>query len=260
LIKETPNTSYEKLASIINTLDDSNTLRLFDQAVVGFESGKETIEMLKMTPRKYYRSLKKLNNSGLILFFENKYKLSELGEFMHQILFNEIATYLFGDQTLLEPLKKMGTKTEIRIINNYCDLTSLIATSIEKSKSEILLATRYLDMVVVQSIVFALQRNVKIKTITNEKIDFSAFIKLIGFFLKNIRPNPLKFVAGRDNYRVGSIPFSFIIVDDEVTIFEIPDKEFQLAFVSSDKEVAKGLTNLFWETWKESKTLRIPNL
>ena len=260
MAKETLSVSYEKLASIIDALGDSNTLRIFDQAALGFESGKETIKNLKMTPRKYYRSLRKLNDSGLILFFENKYKLSEQGEFMHQILFNETATYLFGDQTLLEPLKKVGTKTEIRIINNYCDLTSLIATSIEKSKSEILLATRYLDMLVVQSIVLALQRNVKIKTITNEKIDFSAFIKLIGIILKNIRPNPLRFVAGRDNYRVGNIPFSFIIVDDEITIFEIPDKEFQLAFVSSNKEVAKSLTNLFWETWKESKTLRIPNL
>ena len=260
MIKETTDANYAKLASIINTIGDSNTLKIFDQATAGFESGKETIKKLKMTPRKYYRSLRKLNDSGLILFFENKYKLSVFGEFIHKILFNDVATCLFEDQTLLEPLKKVGTKTEIRIINNYCDLTGIIATSIEKSNSEILLATRYLDMVVVQSIVLALQRNVKIKTITNEKIDFSAFIKLIGIFLKNIRPNPLKFVAGRDNYRVGNIPFSFIIVDDEITIFEIPDKEFQLAFVSSDKEVAKNLSNLFWETWKESKTLRIPSL
>ena len=260
MIKEASQVSYEKLASIIDTLGDPNTLRVLDQAAEGFESGKKTIKKLKMTPRKYYRSLRKLCDSGLILFFENKYKLSELGEFMHKILLNDASTFLFGEQTLLEPLKKMGTKTEIRIINNYYDLTKLIAASIDESNSEILLATRYMDMVVVQSILFALQRNVKIKTITNEKIDFSAFIKLIGGFLKNIRPNALKFVAGRENYRVGDVPLSLIIIDSEVTIFEIPDKEFQLAFVSTNREVAKSLSHLFWETWKESKMLRIPSL
>jgi hypothetical protein len=67
-------------------------------------------------------------------------------------------------------------------------------------------------------------------------------------------------VVGQDNYRVGDIPFSFIIVDDEITIFEIPDKEFQIAFVSTDKQVSKSLSHLFWETWKESKILRIPSL
>ena len=122
------------------------------------------------------------------------------------------------------------------------------------------MATRYIDMVVIQSIIFALQRDVRIKTITNERADFPSFIKLIGSFLKNIRPNALKLVAGRDNYRIGTVPLSFIIVDNELTIFEIPDKEFQLAFVSTDKEVCKSISHLFWETWKISKPLRIPSL
>ena len=260
MIKENSAVRYEKLASMIATLGDPNTLRILDQASAGFESKKDTIKQLDITPRKYYRSLRKLYDSGLIISSENKYKLSSLGEFMHKIILSDASTYLFEDQKILEPLKKFGTKIEIRIVKNYRDLTSLLAASIEKSNSEILLATRYIDMIVVQSIIYALQRNVKVKTITNEKVDFSSFIKLVGSFLKNIRPNALKLVAGQDNYRVGNIPFSFIIVDEEITIFEIPDKEFQLAFVSTDKEVAKSLSHLFWETWKESKTLRIPSL
>ena len=179
---------------------------------------------------------------------------------MHKIIIDDTSTYIFEDKKLLEPLKKVGTKIEIRIINNYREITSLLASSIEKSNSEILLATRYIDMVVIQSIIFALQRNVKVKTITNEKVDFSTFIKLIGSFLRNIRPNPLKLVTGGENYRIGNVAFSFIVIDGELAIFEIPDKEFQLAFVSTDKEVVKSISHLFWETWKESKTLRIPTL
>lgn len=260
MINETTDARYEKLASLIDILGDPTTLKILDQASPGFESKKETIKQLKMTPRKYFRSLRKLYDSGLIISFENKYKLSSLGEFMHKIIFNDTSTYLFEDQKLLETIKKVGTKIEIRIINNYRDLTSLLSASIEKSNSEILLATRYIDMIVVQSIIFALQRNVKVNTITNEKVDFSLFIKLVAGFLKNIRPNALKLVVGQDNYRMDDVPFSFIIVDDEITIFEIPDKEFQLAFVSTDKEVAKSLSHLFWETWKDSRILRIPSL
>lgn len=260
MIKENSDVRYEKLASLVATLGDTNTLRILDQALAGFESKKETIKQFDMTPRKYYRSLRKLYDAGLIISFENKYRLSSLGEFMHKIIFNDAATYLFEDQKLLEPLKKVGIKTDIRIVKDYKNLTSLLAASIEKSNSEILLATRYIDMIVVQSIIFALQRSVKVKTITNEKTNFSSFIKLVGSFLKNIRPNALKLVAERDNYRIGDVPLSFIIVDGEIAIFEIPDKEFQLAFISTDKEVAKSLSHLFWETWKESRVLRIPNL
>ena len=51
LINETADVKYEKLAYLIATLGDSNTLRIFDQASVGFESKKEFIKQLDMTPR-----------------------------------------------------------------------------------------------------------------------------------------------------------------------------------------------------------------
>ncbi len=222
----------------------------------GSKVGKPLIRKLKLTPRKYYRSLRKLNDAGLVVSFENRYKLTPLGEFLHKLLFNDAQAYLFADQSLLEPLKNASSRTELRIVDDYKDLVSLLVAAIEKSKSEILLATRYLDMVVVQSIIFALQRDIKIKTITSEKVDFSSFIKLLGRFVRNIRPTALKFiVGGENNYRTGDVPLSFMLIDDEITIFEIPDKEFRLAFVTTDKEIGKILSRLFWDIWKQSKAL-----
>jgi len=260
LSTESPRSRYEKLASIINVLGDPDTLRLLDEAAAGFESGKVTVRKLKLAPRKYYRSLRKLNDVGLVVSFENRYKLTSLGEFLHKLLFNDASAYLLADQSLLEPLKNAGSRTELRIIDDYRDLISLLVATIEKSKSEILLATRYLDMTVVQSIVFALQRDIKIKTMTNERVDFSGFIKLLSRFMSNIRPNVLKFViGGENNFRSGDVPLSFLIVDGEITVFEIPDKEFRLAFVSTDKEVVKILSRLFWEIWKQSRALHMPS-
>jgi sugar-specific transcriptional regulator TrmB len=197
----------------------------------------------------------------LIEDFENRYKLTHLGEFIHKLLFNDASTYLLADQSLIEPLKKAGSTTELTIIENYKDLISLLTTVIEKSKSEILLATKYLDMVVVQSIVYALQRDIKIKTITSEKVDFSGFIKLLGGFVRSFRPSTLKFfVGGENNYRSGDVPLSFMIVDNEIAVFEIPDKDFRLAFVSTDKEVVKILCRLFRDLWNQARTLHMSNL
>jgi sugar-specific transcriptional regulator TrmB len=261
LSTRSPRSRYEKLASIINVLGDPDTLRILDEAGAGFESGKATIRELNLTPRKYYRSLRKLNEMGLVASFENRYKLTSLGEFMHKLLLNHASAYLLADQSLLKPLEKVGSKSELRVIDSYKDLISLLVTVIEKSKSEILLATRYVDMVVVQSIVFALQRDIKAKTITSESVDFSSFIKLLGSFMRNIRPDTLKFVlGGENNYRSGDVPLSFMIVDGEITVFEIPDREFRVAFVSTDKEIEKILSRLFWEIWKQSKALHMPSL
>jgi hypothetical protein len=157
-----------------------------------------------------------------------------------------------------EPLKGIGSKTELRIIDDYKDLITALVATIEKSKSEILLATKYLDITVVQSIIFALQRNITIKTITSEKVDFSGFVKLLGSFVRNLRPNALKFVVGgENNYRSGNLQLSFMIVDNEISVFEIPDDKFRLAFVSTDKEVVKSLYSLFWEIWNQSRKLHM---
>jgi hypothetical protein len=250
---------YEKLASIINVLGDPDALRILDKAAKGFESGKASIREFKLSPRKYYRKLGRLQDKGLVVHFENRYMLTSLGEFLHKLLFKDALAHLLANQSLLEPHQKIGSNIELRIVDNYRDLIRVLVAIIEKSQSEILLATKYLDITVVQSIIFALQRDVKIKTITSEKVDFSGFINLLSTFARSFRPNALKFVVGgENNYRSGDVPLSFIIVDDEIAVFEIPDKEFRFAFVSTDKEVVKILSRLFREIWNQSRKLRIP--
>jgi predicted transcriptional regulator len=261
LSSESTRPNYEKLASILDVLGDTDILKILDKAAMGFKSGKVAIKELKLTPRKYYRNLKKLNVLGIIVSSGNKYKLTPLGEFLHKILFNDVSAFLLADQNLLEHFKEIGSRSELTIIDDYKNLISILVTAIEKSKSEILLATRYLDLTVVQSLVFALQRNVKLKSITSEKVDFSGFIKIVGGFIRNIRPNLLKFfLNGESNYRSGDFPLSFIVIDDEITIFEIPNREFRIAFVSTDKKVVKVLSSLFWEIWNRSQKLHMPNL
>ena len=256
---QSPISQYEKLACIINALSDPEALKIFDNAATEFESGKATIKKLRTTPRKYYRNLKKLNDTELIDNSGKKCKLSPFGVLLHKLLFNDVSTYLLADKKLVDPLNKIGTRTELTLIENYKDLIKVLVATIEKSKSEILLATKYLDMTVIQSIMFALQKDIKIKTITSEKVDYSGFINLLGNFVKSLRPNSLKFIiGGENNYRSGNVPLSFMIIDKEIAVFEIPDDDFKLGFVSTDKEIVTTLTRLFQETWDQSKALHLP--
>ena len=251
---------YDKLAETLDALGNAETLKILNQATKGFVSGKATIKELNLTPRKYYRNLKKLIDLEIVASQGNTYRLTPRGVYLHKTLINDVSTVLLANQTLMDPLKKLGSKGEVTIIDNYKDLVTLLTATVEKSKSEVLLATKYLDLVVVQSLIFALQRNVKLKTITSEKIDL-ANLKMLAGFVRNIRPVFLKFfLGGESNYRWGEVPMSFVVIDGEIAIFEIPNKEFKLAFVSADKEVAKPLTRLFMELWNQSQVLKMPSL
>jgi predicted transcriptional regulator len=261
LSKENSRAHYEKLASILGVLGDPDALRILDEAKNGFKSGKTKLKELKLTPRKYYRNLKELNDTGIIESSQDTYKLTHLGELLHKILLNDISTLLLADQSFPEIMQKIGSRTELTVIDDYKNLINVLETSIDKSKTEILLATRYLDLGVIQSIVYALDRNVKLKTITSEKIDFSAFIKLTGSLLRNIRPNLMRFsLSAGSNYRTGEVPLSFVVIDEEITIFEIPNNKFRMAFVSTDKKTVRLLTDYFGELWNQSPKLRMPTL
>jgi hypothetical protein len=248
---------FEKLASLLRVLSDDCALRILDKAVVGFKSGKATIKELKLTPRMYYRKLRELNESGILFSSGDEYKLTHLGALIHRLLFNDVSSLLDANQNPMLSLEKAGNRGEFIIINDYNNLTSFLLEAIEKTKSEILLMTRYVDLVVIQSLIYALERNVKLKTVTSSKIDFQAFIKMLGGTLFNIRPNLTKFLVDRENYKSGDVPLSLIVIDNKIAVFEIPDRKFKSAFVSMDKQIVRILSGLFWEIWNQSETLRI---
>ena len=157
----------------------------------------------------------------MVVSLENRYKLTAIGEFLHKLLFNDASAYLLADLSMLETSTKVGRRSAL-------------------------------------SLVFALQRNVKLKSVTSEKVDFSSFIKLVGCFMRNIRPTSLKLsLGGENNYRSGDVPLSFIVIDGEITVFEISNSAVRTAFVSTDKEAGKILTHLFWDLWNGSQILHM---
>ena len=250
---------YAKVASIFEALGDPDALKILDQAEKGFKSGRANIKDLNLTQRKYYRNLKKLIDVGMIAHSEDKYRLTRLGELLHNNVISDISSLLLVKQNYPEIIQKIGSRSDLTVIDDYKNLIKILESAIDNSKTEILLATRYFDLGVIQSLVYALDRNVKLRTITSEKIDFAAFIKLSGGFLRNIRPSLMKFSLGAgSNYRTGSVPLSFTVIDQDIAIFEIPNDHFKMAFVTTDKKTLKLLSTFFGELWNRSPKLRLP--
>jgi predicted transcriptional regulator len=258
LTKDSPD--YKKMASLLSILGDADSLELLNYAVKGFKSGKTSIKDLGISPRKYYRNLKALTDSGLIRNYEGCYTLTPMGRVLHQLMFSELEGLLNTNHNASDYLETVNRTKEITIIDNYDKLIKTVVNTIDNSNTEILLATRFIDFSVIQSISCALERNVKINTLNDPKLDYPAFFKLIEGIHRDIRPNIANFfVDPEKKFRSANVPLSFIVIDNEITLFEVPNSTFRAAFLSTDKQIVKVLSELFWEIWQQSKSLNVPS-
>ena len=265
------NNQFKKISSIFRILGNPTALKILNEDDKGFISGKETIRRLRLTPRKYYRYLRWLRELGIIECIdspksdgvkEHLYRLTTMGKNLHRFIFNDFQSLLESDGKHSYLLENLENHSRLTIIDNYGRLVELLRNLIETATSQILIATRYVDFSVSQSLVEALQRGVELKSITDKNLNLPRFLKLIGSFLRNINPNLLKhYLSGRGrDFRIGEVPISFSIIDNETVVFEIPTKEFKIAFLSKDKAVLKVFSDIFWKNWKNSPAFDITAL
>ncbi len=261
---------YEKRLSLIfRILGSSAALRILSEAEKGFKSGRKIIKRLKLTPRKYYRYLRQMQNLGIIKCVvssksnekkEHTYCLTPLGRNLYRLVFNDFPS-LLDEKGKESFLKDLDDHSRIVIIGDYETLVKTLSNLFDQAKSQILIATRYVDFSVSQSLVQAVQRGVELKSVTDKRLNLPQFLKLIGGLLRNIRPNLLKhYLTNRGDYRIGTVPISFSLIDKEIVVFEVPTKEFRIAFVSDDKEVLKVFYNIFWKIWKNSQEIDLTPL
>jgi predicted transcriptional regulator len=257
LTKET--VDMERVASILSALSDINSLKILNQAVKGFKSGKSTIRQLGISQRKYYRTLKFLTENDLVRAYEDYYALTPLGRVTHRLLFNDLTGFLNVNQNTLDYLHGIGKIKEMKIIDDYNDLARFLVSAISRSKAQVLLATNFIDFSVIQSVSVALERGIEVNTLNDPKLDYPSFFKLIEEVRREIRSGLTKFFVDADkHYRQTPVPVSFIIIDNEMALFEVPSLQFKIAFASTDRQTIKVLTEYFWDLWQQSKSLNVP--
>jgi hypothetical protein len=112
----------------------------------------------------------------------------------------------------------------------------------------------------VQSVSSAIDRNVTVKTLNDPKLDYPSFFKVIEGVQRDVRPNFSNFFVEPDEkFRKILVPFSFVVIDHEIALFEVPNKQFKLAFSTMDGQIIRVLEELFWELWQNSTSLNVPD-
>jgi DNA-binding transcriptional ArsR family regulator len=254
---------FEKEVSLFRILGNVAGLKIFYRAAEGIKSSGEIIKELGLTPRKYYRYFKRLRDLGIIAPNEgggSQYSLTDMGRLLHNLVFNELSSVLSASPKDLEFLKNIGEESRLTLITDYAGLVETMISLIERSRFQIFLATRYLDLSVTQSLIHAVERGVELRTVTSKDVKLLEFMKLVMGFVRRLRSDVLKLYGKVDNYRIGNVSLSFVVVDREVVIFELPSEEFKLAFLSRNKVVVEGFYESFLELWNASSKFPSPLL
>ncbi|MEM2272831.1 MAG: hypothetical protein QXX56_01270 [Candidatus Bathyarchaeia archaeon] len=256
---------FEDIARLLRVLGNSSTIRILYEASGGFKSGLEIARKLHLTPRKYYRCLRKLHELGVLECRvasnangkEHIYILTPIGRYLYELIFEDLQLIIKGGDL---PIVGVSANSRVGVINSYEVLAKAIIGLVEGAKTQILLATRYLDLSVAQSLMQAVLRGIELKSVTSEKINLPEVIKLISGFVRGTRSNLLEVLslaAKTGNYRVGNVPTSFMVVDDEVVLWELPTEKFELAFISRNKALIEAFKKHFWSLWDTASKMPI---
>ncbi len=244
-----PQADYEKISSIFHALKDSATLRLFNESSQGFRSGKETIKKIQLTPRKYYSCLKELTDLELIESYGKSYSLSPVGKILHRIVFDDILPFVSPEVKLPDALSILRLRNELSTIDNYGDTARLIINSVDQAKTGINLATRFVDLAIMQSVLSAANRGVRLKILTDPSIDSTNLFKLLAASMKSTRSRIDQPALDPKDLRTREIRVPFIIVDDRTAVFEFPSREFRMAFLTTESRPVRMLSEYFQELW-----------
>src|SRR4030042_1132199 len=127
----------------------------------------------------------------------------------------------------------------------------------EKSRHDVSISTRYVDLSVSQNLLCALQRGVKVQSLSNRGLDLRSLFRLLKIVARDMRYKSMSSFINNSDYRVGDVPLSFIILDNEIGVFEIPSDEFKMAFYTTDRRIVKILSDFFIEIWDKSTKLSL---
>jgi len=254
---------FGRVACLLRVLGNTSSLKVLHEAGSGFKSGLEFAKKLRLTPRKYYRCLRRLHELGVLECRvssnaggrEHVYTLTPFGRRLREVVFNDIQSLLDGESLEFEGA---AVHSRVGVITRYEDLVKVVVRLVEEAKSRIFLATRYLDLSVSQSLMQAILRGVELKSVTSEALNLPEFMKLMGNFMRNMRPSLFKIpglAAKMDNYRVGNVPTSFIMVDGKNLVWELPTEDFEMAFISKDGKLLEAFEDHFWKLWKAASKL-----
>ena len=281
-----------KLLSILSRQDNLNIFMSASSYSHGLEANSSTLRKLGLSRRVYYTRLKQLINAGLIEKSDHVYRHTTLGNIIYK---NHILTMMehlknTKQMKMVDTLKHTNQFSEEEIANfvskiagwsndidaspspikvesiwTYQDMVSAIVERVEFCNKEILLASRYLNEIIINSILRkANSSRINVKVLTDSTL-VKQYFEVEDLRLKpnlekdknvtermNVVSNP--WYPGRVDRKIGKIPFCMIILDHKEVGLEIvnwndPRNFYGVIFVKGDQATLKAMQDVYYEMW-----------
>ena len=288
-------TTVKNSLKLLSVLSRRDNLAIFMSAAAekGLNADLTTPQQLGIAKKTYYTRLKQLITAGLVRKSKGTYVHTTLGsivyqkhlELMHQIRnikhfrmidalkgskeFSDEDIKGFVGKLLSENISSMqysDNNIHVDIIWKYEDMVSAIIQRIELCKDEILLASKYTNELIINSMLLKVQAGIKAKVISDKSLVRKFFEQfqqsMVGIKDKNtlerstVVGNP--WYPGNIDRRATDLPFSMIVLDRKEVGIELihanDPKTFNGVIFVRDEKIANLMTSYYHKIWESSSS------
>src|SRR5215217_7159650 len=269
--------SFESTVKLLNVLSKKNNLMLFMSAKSGLLADSSSPDNAGLSKKIYYTSLKQLINSGLVIKTGGKYLHTSLGSVIYEAHILKLTEQMknskhlrmmdtlkhsggFSDTDIEKFMNKLtGVRTSTPDIPAKIEMVCAIVERTEFCRNEILLASRYFNEIIINSILRKARLGLDVKVISEKSLVTEFFEQNNHMILNdknslersNVVGNP--WYPGKIDRQVGKVPFSIIIFDRKEVGIEFIDanepKIFKSAIFIRDEQTSKLMMEYFQKMW-----------
>lgn len=291
--------TFSNMVQILNALGNDDSLAIFMYTANGIKSSKQAIFDLGLTQKRFYSRLKDLIDVGFIEKDSGTYRHTSLGTIFYKMglslmsilenkeritLLDQLKQTMSLSSSDLDTIKSMvsqgssdisgvldlvffsNKKEKIEMLPTYDKLVEKLVTEMSGVKRTILLASRYVDNRVIDSLLKVANKGVEFKVIMAKHDLEDKMNKLQMILSPKLVMSMIEYFSSPDiddRMRDGEIPFSFCIIDDTHCFFELPslgESSFSIAFFLSDKDIGTRFSAYYDALWEMSEKKSMPKL
>jgi len=282
--------NLERIFSAGSSID---ALKIFYAAEKGIESSTRAIKELGLTKKRYYTNLKRLIDVGLVEKTNGRYAHTTLGKIVYKLMealkgalhqkdkldlidkllkvksltmeeTQEIMKAILKGTNIIPSERLIDMLGPVRMSDSWEKVVNDVIEYIDKAEEEILFASRYYDIRVMESLLKAAERGVRMYFLINKEIKISNAVRVfLSFLLTNHESLSiiLKILnSPKIKIRYIKLPYTFLIVDGKYSMVEVPtplEKRFSLAFFFHDKKLSQKLLKSFNKLWKKGSDVDV---
>lgn len=289
--------AFGSMVEILDALGNQDALSIFIYVEKGMTSSKLAIQELGLTQKRFYSRLKELIMVGLIEKNAGGYHYTTLGRVFSKIGYSLLDVLENKEQfELLEKLRETSSLTssevnkitsvvskgtsdvsgifnmiflsekqgKVEVLPSYERLVEKLVEVVQSAEHSILLASRYIDNKVIDSMIKVTKNGPSIRVLMAKEHLEDKVNKLQLLLSPGLIMSMLEFFSDPnldELMRDGNVPFSFAIIDEEHCFFELPsfgNHDFTIAFYVVDNEIGAKFTKMFSTLWETADKKSIP--